>query len=158
MKKILTFSSFLFLYSCSIYPTFNEIPSLSENLSSLSEAFSPGGYKKDVIQGSVLREEKFNSVKLGMTKKEIVSIIGSPSISDPFHANQWEYIHYSVLKDDQVLSYRITLFFDENVLKDIKKQNSDKINLVEEKNFNFSPEMNNKDEKISEADPWFKFW
>jgi outer membrane protein assembly factor BamE len=56
-----------------------------------------------------------------MSKSAVMNLIGSPSIIDPFHQYQWDYIHHSTVNGEQVTHYRLRLIFDEDILAEIDK-------------------------------------
>ena len=78
-------------------------------------------YKPSIMQGSVLEIEAVEKLQLGMSKSAIINLIGSPSIIDPFHQYQWDYIHHSTLNGEQIIQYRLRLVFDGDVLAEIDK-------------------------------------
>ena len=78
-------------------------------------------YKPSIMQGSVLEIEAVEKLQLGMSKSAVMNLIGSPSINDPFHQYQWDYIHHSTLNGEQVIQYRLRLVFDGDVLAEIDK-------------------------------------
>ena len=78
-------------------------------------------YKPNIMQGSVLEIEAVEKLQLGMSKSSVMNLIGSPSIIDPFHQYQWDYIHHSTLIGEQVIHYRLRLIFDEDILAEIDK-------------------------------------
>ena len=78
-------------------------------------------YKRTIMQGSVLEIEAVEKLELGMSKSAVMNLIGSPSINDPFHQYQWDYIHYSTLNGEQVIQYRLRLVFDGDILSEIDK-------------------------------------
>ena len=78
-------------------------------------------YQPNIMQGSVLEIEVVERLQLGMSKTAVMNLIGSPSIIDPFHQYQWDYIHHSILNSEQVIHYRLRLIFDEDVLTEIDK-------------------------------------
>lgn len=78
-------------------------------------------YKPSIMQGSVLDIEAVEKLQLGMTKNAVINLIGSPSINDPFHQYQWDYIHHSILNGEQVIYYRLRLVFDGDILAEIDK-------------------------------------
>ena len=78
-------------------------------------------YKPSIMQGSVLEIEAVEKLKLGMSKTNVMNLIGSPSINDPFHEYQWDYIHHSIINGEQVIHYRLRLIFDGDVLAEIDK-------------------------------------
>jgi outer membrane protein assembly factor BamE len=49
-------------------------------------------YKPDIIQGNVVTTEQMSLVKEGMSKVQVKEILGSPLITDPFHADRWDYV------------------------------------------------------------------
>ena len=78
-------------------------------------------YKPNIMQGSVLEMEAVERLQLGMSKTAVMNLIGSPSIIDPFHQYQWDYIHHSILDGEQVIQYRLSLVFDGDILAEIDK-------------------------------------
>ena len=78
-------------------------------------------YKPNIMRGSVLEIEAVERLQLGMSKSVVMNLIGSPSINDPFHQYQWDYIHYSTVNGEQVFHYRLRLIFDGDVLAEIDK-------------------------------------
>jgi outer membrane protein assembly factor BamE len=59
-------------------------------------------HKPTIIQGSVLEIEAVGQLQLG--------------VSDPFHEDQWDYIHHSTIDGEEVIHYRLTLIFVDNLL------------------------------------------
>ena len=78
-------------------------------------------YKPTILQGSVLEMSDVNLLQVGMTKDMVMNIIGSPSIIDPFHQYQWDYINHSSIEGETKIQYRLRLIFDGNILDEIDK-------------------------------------
>lgn len=85
-------------------------------------------YRIDVQQGNVVTEEMLEKLKPGMTKSQVLFVLGSPLIVDAFRDNRWDYVYLLREKGDLVEQKRMTLFFDhdnltkiENYLTDSKK-------------------------------------
>ncbi len=78
-------------------------------------------YKPTIIQGSVLEIQAVEKLQLGMSKSAVMNLIGSPSIIDPFHQYQWDYIHHSIINGEEVTHYRLRLIFDGDALAEIDK-------------------------------------
>jgi len=78
-------------------------------------------YKPTIIQGSVLDMKEVNQLQLGMNKQMVMNLIGSPSIIDPFHQYQWDYINHSSIEGETKIQYRLRLIFDGNILAEIDK-------------------------------------
>ena len=74
--------------------------------------------KPAIIQGNVVTTEQITQVKPGMTRVQVKEILGSPLITDPFHADRWDYVF--TLKrqgfDDQQRSF-VVLFEKDQVQK-----------------------------------------
>jgi len=75
-------------------------------------------YRPDVIQGNVVTTEQIALVKEGMSRVQVKEVLGSPLITDPFHADRWDYVF--TLKrqgfDDQQRSF-VVLFDKDKVQK-----------------------------------------
>ena len=78
-------------------------------------------YKPTILQGSVLEMSDVNMLQVGMTKDMVMNLIGSPSIIDPFHQYQWDYINHSSIEGETKIQYRLRLIFDGNILDEIDK-------------------------------------
>lgn len=73
-------------------------------------SFSP--YKMDIRQGNYITPEMRKKVKVGMSRQQVSSILGSPLVSDVFHANRWDYIYRFEEKTKLVEQQRLTVYFD----------------------------------------------
>ena len=73
-------------------------------------SFSP--YKMDIRQGNYITPEMRQKVKVGMSRQQVSSILGSPLVSDVFHANRWDYIYRFEEKTKLVEQQRLTVYFD----------------------------------------------
>jgi outer membrane protein assembly factor BamE len=153
MKKItLVVLSLPFLSACSPsmpelpeMPKVPEIPSMSEFIPDIS---LPTLFRSDINQGSVLDWFSINQLKVGMSEAEVQDLIGSPSVADPFHNNQWDYINHSTLYKKDNINYRLTLIFDKNMLKNIDTSKLESLPPLTEK----EKELENKrlsEEKIT---------
>ena len=78
-------------------------------------------YKPTILQGSVLDMNEVNQLQIGMSKEMVINLIGSPSIIDPFHQYQWDYINHSLIEGEAKIQYRLRLIFDDNILAEIDK-------------------------------------
>jgi len=78
-------------------------------------------YKPTIMQGSVLDMSEVNQLQLGMSKESVMNLIGSPSIIDPFHQYQWDYINHSSIEGEIEIQYRLRLIFTDNLLTEIDK-------------------------------------
>jgi len=84
-------------------------------------------YKPTILQGSILDINDVNQLELGMSKNAVMDLIGSPSISDPFHKYQWDYINHSTIDGEQEIHYHLKLVFSGDVLSEIDKSGLDRL-------------------------------
>ena len=72
----------------------------------------PSAYKMDIRQGNYVTEEMRSQLKLGMTRAQVRFVMGTPMLSDVFHANRWDYVYRFVHGGELVEQQRLTLYFD----------------------------------------------
>ena len=102
-------------------PEFPKMPKLSLPSWAKPKLPSIDVYKPTILQGSVLEMSDVNLLQVGMTKDMVMNLIGSPSIIDPFHQYQWDYINHSSIEGETKIQYRLRLIFDGNILDEIDK-------------------------------------
>ena len=49
-------------------------------------------YRMDIVQGNVVTREQVALVKPGMPRAQVRDILGSPMLTDMFHADRWDYV------------------------------------------------------------------
>ena len=49
-------------------------------------------YKVEVVQGNVVTSEQAALIKPGLTRAQVRDVLGSPLLTDPFHADRWDYV------------------------------------------------------------------
>jgi outer membrane protein assembly factor BamE len=49
-------------------------------------------YRAEIVQGNVVTSEQIDRVKPGMNRAQVRDILGSPLVSDLFHADRWDYV------------------------------------------------------------------
>jgi len=84
-------------------------------------------YKLDIQQGNILERDKVAQLKLGMTKRQVRYILGTPMIIDSFNQDRWDYFYslrdYSPHDSEGTFHQeRLTLFFDKGQLSKIDNQ------------------------------------
>lgn len=73
-------------------------------------------YRMDIQQGNFITQDMIDGLKPGMTKRQVVFLLGTPLITDAFHQNRWDY-YYSVRHGrGETLRQRVTLVFDNDRL------------------------------------------
>jgi outer membrane protein assembly factor BamE len=49
-------------------------------------------YRIDIVQGNVVTQEQLALVRPGMTRVQVRDVLGSPLLTDVFHADRWDYV------------------------------------------------------------------
>ena len=74
-------------------------------------------HKIDVQQGNYVTEDSVAKLKSGMTKAEVKQLLGTPLLTDVFHANRWDYYFSNVKGSKAEDRKRLTILFqDEKVI------------------------------------------
>jgi outer membrane protein assembly factor BamE len=80
-------------------------------------------HKIDIQQGNLITPEMREKVKLGMSAAMVRSILGTPLITDPFHAKRWDYVYCLEKGGKQVERQRLTLYLEDDHLARIDDSN-----------------------------------
>jgi outer membrane protein assembly factor BamE len=48
-------------------------------------------YKQPIYQGNLIEQSAVEQLQEGMDKQQVVTLLGTPSITDPFHHQRWDY-------------------------------------------------------------------
>lgn len=51
-------------------------------------------YRMDIQQGNLLEADAIDQVEVGMSQSAVQFLLGTPMLSDPFHADRWDYPYY----------------------------------------------------------------
>ena len=73
-------------------------------------------HKIEIQQGNLITQEMRDKVKLGMSAAMVRSILGTPLITDPFHAKRWDYVYCLEQGGKQVEQQRLTLYLEDEHL------------------------------------------
>ena len=49
-------------------------------------------YRQPIYQGNLLDKSAVDQLQEGMDKRQVMTLLGSPSVADPFHHNRWDYV------------------------------------------------------------------
>ena len=73
-------------------------------------------YKPEIQQGNYLSQELLSQVKAGMTREQIRFLLGTPLLTDIFHADRWDYVYWREAQDGKREQRKVALFFEDNKL------------------------------------------
>lgn len=81
-----------------------------------------GVYKRDIPQGNLVTADMVEQLRPGMTRDDVVYVMGRPLLEAPFDSNQWDYVFRLDEAYGGVERRRVTLIFDGNRLVDIQRE------------------------------------
>ncbi|HET6433147.1 outer membrane protein assembly factor BamE [Dyella sp.] len=73
-------------------------------------------YTPDVQQGNILTKEAVDQLKPGMTKRQVIVLLGSPSVSSPFDHDRWDYVSSQQHRGGPIKIRTFTLTFNNDTL------------------------------------------
>ena len=77
----------------------------------IANAITP--YRIDIVQGNFVSREQAAQLKEGMTRDQVRFVLGTPLLTDMFHANRWDYIFsFKRGTTSVVQERRLTVWFD----------------------------------------------
>jgi outer membrane protein assembly factor BamE len=48
-------------------------------------------YKQPIYQGNLIEKSAADQLQAGMDRQQVMTLLGTPSIADPFHQQRWDY-------------------------------------------------------------------
>lgn len=48
-------------------------------------------YRQPIYQGNLLEKNAVDQLQPGMSRQQVLNLLGTPSIADPFHHSRWDY-------------------------------------------------------------------
>jgi outer membrane protein assembly factor BamE len=90
--------------------------------------FSP--YRPDIQQGNFVSQEMLAQLKVGQTRDQVKFILGTPLLTDVFHADRWDYPFYMARGNGELTTARVSVYF-----KDGKVERFDGGNLPTEREY-----------------------
>lgn len=73
-------------------------------------------YVPDVQQGNFLDKKDVDQLKPGMTKHQVLVLLGSPSVHTPFNQNRWDYVSTQQHRGGKIKIRTFTLTFNNDTL------------------------------------------
>jgi outer membrane protein assembly factor BamE len=100
-------------------------------------------YTPDVQQGNLLDKKNVDQLQPGMTKRQVLVLLGTPSVTSPFNQDRWDYVSTFSHRGKKMTTRTLTLTFNndtlvrtegdffaqdaEQLLKDSKKYKADPV-------------------------------
>lgn len=74
-------------------------------------------YRINIVQGNFVSKEAYDKLKAGMTRDQVRQLLGTPLLTDIFHANRWDYVFYFKRGNTSVVQERhLKVYFDGDTL------------------------------------------
>jgi len=51
-------------------------------------------YRMDIQQGNYVTQEMVSQLKVGMSRDQVRGVLGTPLLTDIFHADRWDYVYW----------------------------------------------------------------
>ena len=99
MKQLIVFTfilSFLFIAGCT--------------------SLSP--YKVPVLQGNIIEDKDIEKLRPGLTKDQVLYILGTPLASSPLQSHRWDYFYSIKIGNQNFGERKLTLLYDSDNLLD----------------------------------------
>ncbi|HMX11005.1 MAG TPA: outer membrane protein assembly factor BamE [Burkholderiaceae bacterium] len=77
--------------------------------STLADRLAP--YRMEVVQGNVVTREMAEQLRPGLSRDQVRSLLGSPLLTDIFHADRWDYVFTIRRQGAAPQQRRVTLYF-----------------------------------------------
>ena len=100
----------------------------SLGLSACSGKF-PGVYRIPIQQGNVITVEMLQELELGMDKRKVTFILGTPLVTDAFHLDRWDYFYSYEPGSGAREQQRASLFFEDDRLARVDADISSQIDF-----------------------------
>jgi outer membrane protein assembly factor BamE len=73
-------------------------------------------YKVDAQQGSLFDKSTVDALKPGMSKRQVLLVMGSPAVISPFDQNRWDYVSTIRRGRNKMASKDLILYFKDEAL------------------------------------------
>ena len=73
-------------------------------------------YKPEIQQGNYVSQEMVAQLKPGMTREQVRFLLGTPLLTDIFHADRWDYVYWRETPNGKRESRKLALFFSDGKL------------------------------------------
>jgi len=74
-------------------------------------------YRPDIQQGNFISQEMLAQLKVGQTREQVKFILGTPLLTDVFHAQRWDYPFYLARGNGELTQARVTVYFKDDTVE-----------------------------------------
>ena len=81
----------------------------------------PAIYKLNIRQGNYIDQTMVDQLQIGMSKRQVQFLMGTPLISDPFHEQRWDYFYsFRPRGGEETIRRHLILYFEGETLSRIE--------------------------------------
>jgi len=73
-------------------------------------------YRMEIQQGNYVSQEMVSQLKLGMSKEQVRYVLGTPLVTDIFHADRWDYVYFRDVRGKAREERKIVVLFEDGKL------------------------------------------
>ncbi|WP_035572217.1 outer membrane protein assembly factor BamE [Halomonas halocynthiae] len=98
-----------------------KIIALTAAVSLISGCSYFGVYKRDLAQGNLITNDMASQLQPGMTRQQVLNLMGTPLLKSSFDANEWDYMYRLDEAYGGIEQRSLTLTFNGNQLANIQR-------------------------------------
>jgi len=76
-------------------------------------------YRQNIQQGNAIEQDDLDELYEGMNKRQVLFVLGTPSVMDPFHQDRWDYVQTFSRRGGDMVQRTVTLHFEDDLLTKI---------------------------------------
>ncbi len=80
----------------------------------------PGVYSLEIQQGNIITQAMIDQLRPGMSKRQVIYIMGSPMLDNFFHKNRWDYLYSAHPTGGEKIQQQISLYFENDQIVSIQ--------------------------------------
>jgi outer membrane protein assembly factor BamE len=77
-------------------------------------------YRIDIQQGNFVSKEMVAQLRPGLTRDQVRFVLGTPLLTDMFHANRWDYDFRLAKGNGEIMTSRVSVFFKDDLLDHVE--------------------------------------
>ena len=81
-------------------------------------------YKQNIQQGNAIEQDDLDELYIGMNQRQVLFVLGTPSVRDPFHQARWDYVQTFSRRGNPMVQRTVTLHFENGLLSEIEGQDA----------------------------------
>ncbi|QKT04925.1 outer membrane protein assembly factor BamE [Ectothiorhodospiraceae bacterium 2226] len=79
-------------------------------------------HRLEVPQGNIVTAEMVEQLRPGMDEQQVLYIMGSPLLVDPFRGSRWDYPSYVLTRGERQKQAHVVLYFEQGRLARIEER------------------------------------